>query len=74
MPIHPPDLRAPAAAAADAREPASPRRLPDTLRVGWQRLRAGHDRLNDSALGDALAVLCLAVTGYVIFVIAGCLQ
>lgn len=50
-------LRAPAAAAVDAREHASTRILP-SLRAGWQRLRSAHDRLNDSVLGDVLAALC----------------
>ncbi len=54
-------LRAPAATVA-AREPASPRDLPISLRAGWQRLRAAHDRLNDSPLGDFLATLCFCLT------------
>ncbi|MFT4013003.1 MAG: hypothetical protein QM682_06295 [Paracoccus sp. (in: a-proteobacteria)] len=59
-------LRAPAATVA-AREPASPRRLP-LVRAGWQRLKAGHDRLNDSAMGDFLATLCFCLTAVLVAV------
>lgn len=52
---HETPLRAPAAAAVDAREPASPRILP-FLRAGWQRLKVKHDRLNDSLIGDAIGL------------------
>lgn len=55
------DSRAPAAT-VEVREPASPRRLPISLRAGWQRLKAAHDRLNDSPLGDFLATLCFCAT------------
>ncbi|QFQ88237.1 hypothetical protein F8A10_12015 [Paracoccus kondratievae] len=54
-------LRAPAAT-VERREPASPRRLPISLRAGWQRLKAGHDRLNDSRIGDALGLASIIVT------------
>lgn len=59
-------LRAPAAT-GDAREPASPRVLP-MLRAGWQRLKAGHDRLNGSPLGDFLGGLMLVATVLMILV------
>lgn len=41
---------------------------------GWQKLKLSHERLNHSAVGDALGCACLGLTGYVLFVIAGCLQ
>lgn len=53
-------LRAPAAT-VELREPVSPRVLPK-LRAGWQWLKAAHDRLNDSPLGDFLATLCFSIT------------
>lgn len=59
-------LRGPAAT-VELREPASPRILP-TLRAGWQRLKAAHDRLNDSALGDFLATLCFCLTALLLAV------
>lgn len=59
-------LRAPAAT-VELREPASPRVLPK-LRAGWQRLKAAHDRLNDSPLGDFLATLCFCLTAVLIAV------
>ncbi|MDQ7775194.1 MAG: hypothetical protein Q4615_04395 [Paracoccus aminovorans] len=59
-------LRAPAATVA-AREPVSPRVLP-MLRAGWRRLKAAHDRLNDSPLGDFLATLCFCLTAVLIVV------
>jgi len=55
------DLRTPAAT-VEVREPVSPRGLPSSLRAGWQRLKAGYDRLNDSPLGDFLATLCFCAT------------
>lgn len=58
-------LRTPAA--TGVREPTSPRVLPK-LRAGWQRLKAGHDRLNDSPLGDVLGGLCLIVTALIILI------
>ncbi|UXU74330.1 MULTISPECIES: hypothetical protein [unclassified Paracoccus (in: a-proteobacteria)] len=57
------------AATAEPREPASPRRFPTLLRAGWQRLKAGHDRLNASIWGDVVGGLCLCATAYIIFVI-----
>lgn len=68
MRSRPQPLRAPAAT-GDAREPASPRILPP-LRAGWQRLRAGHDRLNDSWIGDLIGVICIWVTLYAALIIA----
>lgn len=59
--------RAPAATVA-AREPASPRRLP-SVRAGWQRLKATHDRLNDSPMGDFLATLCFVLTAIIAAII-----
>lgn len=61
-------LRAPAATVV-AREPASPRVLPISLRAGWQRLKDAHDRLNDSVLGDFLATLCFSVTAIIAAII-----
>lgn len=54
-------LRTPAAT-VEVREPVSPRCLPPSLHAGWQRLKAGYDRLNDSPLGDFLATLCFCGT------------
>ena len=65
-------LRGPAAT-VELREPASPRILP-TLRAGWQRLKATHHRLDDSLLGDAVGFCLIALTAWLIFVIAACLQ
>lgn len=64
---HETPLRAPAAAAVDAREPASPRLLP--VRAGWQRLRSAHDRLNDSPLGDAIGLACVIATFLIFYVL-----
>ncbi|WP_353429455.1 hypothetical protein [Paracoccus denitrificans] len=58
-------LRAPAATVA-AREPASPRVLPTSLRAGWQRFQDAHDRLNNSVLGDFLATLCFCLTAILV--------
>lgn len=60
-------LRAPAAT-VELREPASPRVLPIPLRAGWQRIRAAHDRLNDSIWGDALGTVCVILTAAIIIV------
>ncbi|WP_353428723.1 hypothetical protein [Paracoccus denitrificans] len=43
-------------------------------RALWQRFREAFDQLDDSPLGDAIGCVCLSLTGYVLFVIAGCLQ
>ncbi len=61
------DLRAPAAT-VELREPASPRVLPIHLRAGWQRLRAAHDRLNDSFAGDVMGAVCVVLTAAIILV------
>lgn len=38
------------------------------LRAGWQRLKAGHDRLNASRLGDFIGGLMLVATVLMILV------
>ena len=60
-------------AAGGAREPVSPRGLPLVVRAGWQRLKATHHRLDDSLLGDAVGFCLIALTAWLIFVIAACL-
>jgi hypothetical protein len=50
-------LRAPAAAAVEAREPASPR--VSSLRAGWRWLVRANRRIEDSWVGDLIGVVSL---------------
>ncbi|WP_182912736.1 hypothetical protein [Paracoccus onubensis] len=62
-------LRAPVAAAVEAREPASPRTPPLTRRAGWRRLKAGYDRVSDSLLGDAIGLVCIALIVFLFLIV-----
>ena len=50
-------LRAPAAAAVEVREPASPR--VSSLRAGWRWLVRANRRIEDSWVGDLIGVVSL---------------
>ena len=54
------DLRAPAAAAVAAREPAGPR-VVQFLRAGWRWLCGVVERIENSWMGDLIGVICLSV-------------
>lgn len=65
----PHSLRAPTAATVPAREPASPRVVPSSLRAGWQWLRDASGRLEGGLLGDVLGVAAIVLI-FLIFLFA----